>query len=159
MSPPISQSQMLTPSRPFAMRGQSPAGSSTGDSSSGLGAPFTPRDGSDLGINTGRKDRDGSDADSTLKARGRRSAVSFEDDMPRGRERVKNDAVDEGRRNQRRRNEAKAAIEVCVVVSFVSDVSRADGYLTISSGKLSMATNLSFIMALMTTLYHIMDNV
>ena len=159
MSPPISQSQMLTPSRPFAMRGQSPAGSSTGDSSSGLGAPFTPRDGSDLGINTGRKDRDGSDADSTLKARGRRSAVSFEDDMPRGRERVKNDAVDEGRRNQRRRNEAKAAIEVCVVVSFVSGVSRADGYLTISSGKLSMATNLSFIMALMTTLYHIMDNV
>jgi hypothetical protein len=116
------QSQMLTPSRPFAnntnssLRGQSPAGSSTGDSSSGFGAPFTPRDGSDLGVNTGR--RDGSDADSTLKARGanaRRSTVSFEDDPPRGRERAKNDAVDEERRNERRRSEAKAAIEVCVL--------------------------------------------
>jgi hypothetical protein len=56
------QSQMLMPSRPFAgnanssMRGQSPAGSSTGDSSSGRGAPFTPRDGSDLGVNTGRRE-------------------------------------------------------------------------------------------------------
>ncbi|OAX35404.1 hypothetical protein K503DRAFT_723070 [Rhizopogon vinicolor AM-OR11-026] len=117
-----SQSQMLTPSRPFAsntnssLRGQSPAGSSTGDSSSG--APFTPRDGSDLGVNTGR--RDGNDADSTLKARGknaRRSTVSFEDDPPRGREKVKNDAADEERRNERRRNEAKAAIELGKIVN------------------------------------------
>lgn len=127
MSATAPQSQMLMPSRPFAgntnssMRGQSPAGSSTGDSSSGRGAPFTPRDGSDLGVNTGR--RDGSDADSTLKARGanaRRSTVSFEDDPPqRGRERVKNDADDEGRRNERRRNEAKAAIEVRVFFLYV----------------------------------------
>ncbi|KAG2141009.1 hypothetical protein DEU56DRAFT_279785 [Suillus clintonianus] len=115
------QSQSLMPSRPFAsnssLRGESPAGSSTGDSSSGR-APFTPRDGSDIGVQTGR--RDGSEADLTLKARGanaKRSTVSFEDDPPRGRERVKNDADDEGRRNERRRTEAKAAIEVCVLVS------------------------------------------
>jgi len=68
-------------------------------------------------VNTGR--RDGSDADSTLKARGgnaKRSTVSFEDDPPRGRERVKNDVDDEERQNERRRNEAKAAIEVGVLV-------------------------------------------
>ncbi|EAU92436.2 hypothetical protein CC1G_00655 [Coprinopsis cinerea okayama7 len=42
------------PSRPFAVRRDSPA-SSTGDSSSGR-APLTPRDGSDIGINTRSKD-------------------------------------------------------------------------------------------------------
>lgn len=68
-------------------------------------------------MNTGR--RDGSDADSTLKARGanaKRSSVSFEDDPPRGRERVKNDA-DEEKRNERRRNEAKSAIEFGKIVN------------------------------------------
>lgn len=114
------QSQSLMPSRPFAsnssLRGESPAGSSTGDSSSGLGAPFTPRDGSDIGMNTGRRDE--SDVDLTLKARGpnaKQSTVSFKDDPPRGRERVKNDAVDEEKRNERRRSEARSAIEVCVL--------------------------------------------
>ncbi|KAG1886246.1 hypothetical protein F4604DRAFT_1725473 [Suillus subluteus] len=119
---PRSQSQSLMPSRPFAsnssLRGQSPAGSSTGDSSSGRGAPFTPHDGSDIGVNIGL--RDGSDADSTLKARGanaKRSSVSFGDDLPRGRERVKNDADDEEKRNERRRNEAKSAIEFGKIVN------------------------------------------
>ncbi|KAG0693718.1 hypothetical protein DFH29DRAFT_963297 [Suillus ampliporus] len=143
------QSQSLMPSRPFAsnssLRGESPAGSSTGDSSSGRGAPFTPRDGSDIGVQTGQ--RDASDADSTLKARGgnaKRSTVSFEDSSPRGRERMKNDADDEERRNERRRNEAKAAIEVGVLV-FV-DLSRPD--CGCSSGNLLMAVDPSCIMVL-----------
>lgn len=158
------QSQMLAPSRPFTLRGQSPAGSSTGDSSSGLGAPFTPRDGSDLGVNTGRKDRDRDNANSTLKARhanARQSTVSFEDDLPRGRERVKNDVVDEEKRNERRRNEAKAAIEVrVVVVVVVLFLEMVDLMLiTISSGKSSMAAGLSCITVLMMTSCHsIMDN-
>ncbi|KAG1779645.1 hypothetical protein EV702DRAFT_1195018 [Suillus placidus] len=116
------QSQSLMPSRPFAsnssLRGESPAGSSTGDSSSGRGAPFTPRDGSDIGVSIGQ--RDGSDADSTLKARGanaKRSTVSFEDDPRRGRERGKNDADDEEKRNERRRSEAKSAIEFGKIVN------------------------------------------
>ncbi|KAG2035711.1 hypothetical protein BDR03DRAFT_1093042 [Suillus americanus] len=117
-----SQTQSLMPSRPFAsnssLRGQSPAGSSTGDSSSGRGAPFTPHDGSDIGVSTGL--RDGSDADSTLRARGvnaKRSSVSFGNDPPRGRERMKNDADDEEKRNERRRNEAKSAIEFGKIVN------------------------------------------
>lgn len=116
-----SQLQSLMPSRPFASnnssRGESPTGSSTGDSSSGRGAPFTPRDGSDLGVNTGR--RDGNDGDSTLKARGvdaKQSAVSFGDDPRRGRERVKNDD-DEERRKERRRSEARSAIEFGKIVN------------------------------------------
>lgn len=67
-------------------------------------------------MNIGR--RDGSDAESTLKGREanlKRSTVSFEDVPPRGRERVKNDADDEEKRNERRRSEAKSAIEVCVL--------------------------------------------
>jgi serine/arginine repetitive matrix protein 2 len=46
-SPPVQQQQ---PQRPFATRRESPA-SSTGDSSSGR-APLTPRDGSDIGVET-----------------------------------------------------------------------------------------------------------
>ncbi|KAG2153574.1 uncharacterized protein EDB93DRAFT_1271415 [Suillus bovinus] len=123
-APQLSRSQLqsLMPSRPFASnsssRGKSPAGSSTGDSSSGLGAPFTPHDGSDIGVNTGRRDE--SDADLTLKARGanaKRSTVSFEDGPPRGRERVKNDADDAEKRNERRRSEARSAIEFGKIVN------------------------------------------
>jgi hypothetical protein len=40
--------------------------------------------------------------------------VRFEDVPPCGRERVKNDADDEEKRNERRRSEAKSAIEVRV---------------------------------------------
>lgn len=102
------------PQRPFAsnssLRGESPAGSSTGDSSSGR-APFTPRDGSDIGI---RSKDDASDVGSTLKARGhgKRPSVTFEDQVIRGRERAKTDVMNEQRTRERRRSEAKAALEV-----------------------------------------------
>ncbi|KAG1825257.1 hypothetical protein EV424DRAFT_1643501 [Suillus variegatus] len=105
------------PSMPASLRGDSPTGSSTGDSSSGLGAPFTPRDGSDIGMHAGRRDE--SDVDSALKARGpnaKQSTVSFKDDPPRGRERVKNDAADEEKWNERRRSEARSAIEFGKIV-------------------------------------------
>lgn len=109
----------LMPQRPFAssrsIRGESPAGSSTGDSSSGR-APFTPRDGSDIGA---RSKDDASDVGSTLKARGhaKKPSVTFEDTQPiRGRERAKTDLTDEQRTRERRRSEAKAAIEVCLTL-------------------------------------------
>ncbi|KAG1738656.1 uncharacterized protein EDB91DRAFT_1203286 [Suillus paluster] len=142
------QSQSLMPSRPFAsnssMRGESPAGSSTGDSSSGRGAPFTPRDGSDIGVQTGR--RDVSDPDSTLKARGangKRSTVSFEDSSPRGRERAKNDGDDEVRRNERRRNEAKAAIELGKLVNSRGPIvhNGSDDDLVLQHGQQRMSIN------------------
>ena len=109
------------PQRPFAsnraIRGESPAGSSTGDSSSGR-APFTPRDGSDIGA---RSKDDAGDMDSTLKARGhaRRPSVTFEASQPvRGRERAKTDLTSEQRTRERRRSEAKAALEVRLTLSF-----------------------------------------
>lgn len=105
----------LKPQRPFASNssilGESPAGSSTGDSSSGR-APFTPRDGSDIGV---RSKDNASDVGSTVKARGhaKKQSVTFEDAQPaRGRERAKTDLTDEQRTRERRRSEAKAAIEV-----------------------------------------------
>ncbi|KAI6015637.1 hypothetical protein EDC04DRAFT_2752210 [Pisolithus marmoratus] len=107
----------LMPQRPFAgnnsARGDSPAPSSTGESSSG-GPPFTPRDGSEIGVRTREN---GSDVGSTLKARThmRKSSVTFEDvpekGRERGRERAKSGAAEEERRRERRRSEAKAAIE------------------------------------------------
>jgi hypothetical protein len=110
----------LMPQRPFAsnrsIRGESPAGSSTGDSSSGR-APFTPRDGSDIGV---RSKDDASDVGSTLKARGhaKKQSVTFEDSQPlRGRERGKTDLTPEQRTRDRRRSEAKAAIEVGLTFS------------------------------------------
>lgn len=108
------------PQRPFAsnrsIRGESPAGSSTGDSSSGR-APFTPRDGSDIGV---RSKDDASDVGSTLKARGhaKKPSVTFEDSQPiRGRERAKTDLTSDQRTRERRRSEAKAAIEVGLTFS------------------------------------------
>ena len=110
----------VMPQRPFAnnrsIRGGSPAGSSTGDSSSGR-APFTPRDGSDIGV---RSRDDVSDVGSTLKARGhaKKPSVTFEDSQPiRGRERAKTDLTSEQRTRERRRSEAKAAIEVGLTFS------------------------------------------
>ncbi|KAG8219314.1 hypothetical protein J3R82DRAFT_195 [Butyriboletus roseoflavus] len=111
----------LMPQRPFASNGsilgESPAGSSTGDSSSGR-APFTPRDGSDIGVRS--KDDAGDDVGSTLKARGhaKKSSVTFEDPQPiHGRERAKTDLTDEQRTRERRRSEAKAAIELGKIVN------------------------------------------
>ncbi|KAI6133715.1 hypothetical protein EV401DRAFT_1912920 [Pisolithus croceorrhizus] len=107
----------LVPQRPFvansSVRGDSPAPSSTGESSSG-GPPFTPRDGSEIGV---RSRENGSDVGSTLKARTHmgKSSVTFEDTpekgRERGRERAKSEAAEEERRRERRRSEAKAAIE------------------------------------------------
>lgn len=119
----------IVPAKPFAMRRDSPA-SSTGDSSSGR-APLTPRDGSDLGsktVSSNRKDEwssgvSGLSVASTkgaMRPRGangpnkhmQRRSVSFNDDV----EDEKNDKegkIDaETRRKERRRGEAKAAIEV-----------------------------------------------
>ena len=123
------------PVKPFAMRRDSPA-SSTGDSSSGR-APLTPRDGSDLGsktVSSDRKERkdewssgvSGLSVASTkggMRPRGangpnkhmQRRSVSFNDDVENEESRKndvegKNDA--ETRRKERRRGEAKAAIEV-----------------------------------------------
>ena len=103
--------QSSMPQRPFAsnssVAGESPAGSSTGDSSSGR-SPFTPRDGSDIGM---RSKDDASDPGSTLKARHvKKHSVTFEDQV-RGRERAKS-VTGEQRTRERRRSEAKAALEV-----------------------------------------------
>ncbi|KAI6012682.1 hypothetical protein F5J12DRAFT_819692 [Pisolithus orientalis] len=113
----LSYGSQLMPQRPFvgnsSARGDSPAPSSTGESSSG-GPPFTPRDGSEIGV---RLPESGSDVGSTLKARAhiRKSSVTFEDipekGRERGRERAKSEAAEEERRRERRRSEAKAAIE------------------------------------------------
>ena len=95
------------PMRPFARR-DSPA-SSTGDSSSGR-APLTPRDGSDT-----RSIHSRPSAMSTRRRRpgvhARNASVTFEDD--KGEDKQKdNAATDEIRRKERRRSEARAAIEV-----------------------------------------------
>ncbi|KAG6380669.1 hypothetical protein JVT61DRAFT_5040 [Boletus reticuloceps] len=109
----------LMPRRPFAtnrsVRGGSPAGSSTGDSSSGR-APFTPRDGSDIGV---RSKDEASDVSSTLKARGhaKQPSVTFEDPPRISRERAKAGLTDEQRTRERRRGEAKAAIELGKIVN------------------------------------------
>ncbi|KAG9313870.1 hypothetical protein JVU11DRAFT_4638 [Chiua virens] len=109
------------PQRPFAstnsIRGESPAGSSTGDSSSGR-APFTPRDGSDIGV---RSKDDPSDVGSTLKARGhaKKPSVTFEDQPVRGRERAKTELTSEEKTRERRRSEAKAALEVGIMFLYV----------------------------------------
>lgn len=101
-----SMSSLQQPSKPFAVseRGNSPA-SSTGDSSSGR-TPLTPADGSDLSINDSRS------AVSARKGHRRGPSVTFEDkEKDRGRPGPKT-GNDEERRKERRRSEAKAAIEV-----------------------------------------------
>ncbi|KAJ7572006.1 hypothetical protein C8J56DRAFT_85569 [Mycena floridula] len=107
------------PMKPFATPRDSPA-SSTGDSSSGR-APFTPRDGSDIGSgSSGRKDEEDkwSGGATGLLSPGKhnkRRSVSFEQDAPLVTGKPKPD--DESRRRDRRRNEAKAAIELGNVIN------------------------------------------
>ncbi len=125
------------PVKPFAGRRDSPA-SSTGGSSSGR-VPLTPRDGSDIGVGSprtadsgGKKKEEWSSGVSGLgtastksgggRHAGRRS-VSFDDDTKdegysgaglggrKSKEVLSDDP--ETRRRERRRSEAKAAIEVC----------------------------------------------
>ncbi|KAF9488209.1 hypothetical protein BDN71DRAFT_1594076 [Pleurotus eryngii] len=125
------------PTKPFAKRIESPA-SSTGDSSSGR-APLTPRDGSEVGNlnpattgrNGGRKEEWGSGV-SGLGLNGgkghmKRQSVTFEDQSDvggktgkggkNGKEKSSESPPnEEQRRKERRRSEAKAAIEVCLIV-------------------------------------------
>lgn len=110
-------SPVAPPTRPFARR-ESPA-SSTGDSSSGK-APLTPRDGSDT-----RSVYTGGSAISVNRRRpgthGRKPSVTFEDEkegVGKGKQRD-SVATDEARRRDRRRSEAKAAIEVWDLGDFI----------------------------------------
>ena len=93
------------PLRPFARR-DSPA-SSTGDSSSGR-APLTPRDGSDTRSTYSRPSAMSANRGGA-GARRRKPSVTFEDDKDK--ERV-GATTDEIRRKERRRSEARAALEV-----------------------------------------------
>lgn len=123
-----------TPPKPFATPRESPA-SSTGDSSSGR-APLTPRDGSDIGSgsasNSGVRVRsdDGSKHEkqwsggvSGLGLHGahvKRRSVSFDEEAAKsvngGKGKGKETPMDgETRRRERRRSEAKAAIEVGIL--------------------------------------------
>ncbi|KAI0082132.1 hypothetical protein K474DRAFT_1703150 [Panus rudis PR-1116 ss-1] len=131
-----SPSSGLPPPKPFAEshgRGNSPS-SSTGDSSSGR-TPLTPADGSEVGY--GRKDKPWDSSLSTVSGtnnttsilvgkRGHRksSSVTFDEterDRGRstGRDRsTKEDAADEEqKRKERRRSEAKAAVELGNIVN------------------------------------------
>ncbi|KAI5836041.1 hypothetical protein K523DRAFT_117788 [Schizophyllum commune Tattone D] len=117
-APPVA----FPPRKPFASssRTESPA-SSTGDSSSGI-APLTPQDGSDVSSGiapaTGRSSQGWGSGVSGLgmgpaKGKHKKSrSVSFESDIQDRNELQQNTQTDDLRRNERRRNEAKAAIEV-----------------------------------------------
>ena len=112
------------PAKPFAERRRESPASSTGDSSSGR-APLTPRDGSDLSgagvpatVTPGDKEKDGGWGSGVSglgvgkgkgKGHGKRLSVNFEEDV--GKKASRDDS--EMRRRERRRSEAKAAIEVC----------------------------------------------
>jgi len=123
------------PQRPFAMRDNSPS-SSTGDSSSGR-LPITPRDGSEIGSELGRGVRgkqkpshtselsrtenngllSASNSEMGLKAKklAHRKSASYDDSTLKGAMRGGSgvsSAIDEERRRERRRSEAKNAIEV-----------------------------------------------
>ncbi|KAF8580117.1 hypothetical protein K439DRAFT_328331 [Ramaria rubella] len=103
-------STVSPPLRPFARR-ESPA-SSTGDSSSGK-APLTPRDGSSTysgpsAVNTNRRPG----------THGRKPSITFEDEQDgNGKEKQNDTNADEARRKERRRSEARAAIELGNVVN------------------------------------------
>ncbi|TFK56430.1 hypothetical protein OE88DRAFT_1640383 [Heliocybe sulcata] len=140
------------PRKPFAehsngsrgLRGNSPA-SSTGDSSSGR-APYTPRDGSDYGNERSWDNMSVSNASSTANTAPRRghrksSSVTFEDDViklkDQERERGRSGAVPkervelspkqaEQKRKERRRSEAKAAIELGNLVNGRGPVDNED---------------------------------
>ncbi|GJE89642.1 hypothetical protein PsYK624_057460 [Phanerochaete sordida] len=133
-----SMSSLQQPSKPFAVteRGNSPA-SSTGDSSSGR-TPLTPADGSDLGVRQNRS------AVGARKGHRRGPSVTFEDeDNERGRPGAKT-ANDEERRKERRRSEAKAAIELGKVVNgkiTLEDDDEEDMPLNSLGPRMSMAAN------------------
>ncbi|PSS31008.1 hypothetical protein PHLCEN_2v2454 [Hermanssonia centrifuga] len=110
-----SPSSGVPPPKPFAVseRGNSPA-SSTGDSSSGR-TPLTPADGSDYGYPDSRS---APSAMGAKKGHRRGPSVTFDDEPDnRGRPPAKSGETNEERRNERRRSEAKAAIELGHVVN------------------------------------------
>ncbi|KAJ3853953.1 hypothetical protein EV368DRAFT_63678 [Lentinula lateritia] len=117
--PPPMTSSFPAPSKPFAS--QSPA-SSTGDSSSGRGAPITPRDGSDIGDGMGnalsKEEQWGSGVSglSFATKHGRKRSIAFDEDTGnegKGKNKSKETPEDgEARRKDRRRSEARAAIEL-----------------------------------------------
>ncbi|KAF9069306.1 hypothetical protein BDP27DRAFT_1363435 [Rhodocollybia butyracea] len=107
------------PIKPFA-KSQSPA-SSTGGSSSANGAPNTPRDGSDIGDSIAHKpfqeEKWGSGVSglSFGAKHSRRKSIAFEDEVGSVAGNGKNKETPrdgEARRKERRRSEARAAIEL-----------------------------------------------
>ncbi|KAG6811384.1 hypothetical protein H0H92_007671 [Tricholoma furcatifolium] len=134
----------VPPNRPFASgRRESPAGSSTGDSSSGR-VPVTPRDGSDVGAASASASASSSSGLGVGSRHIKRRSVSFEDDLKdlqpvgkggRGAERGRASTAGgagagvggtaaqvtsehgEAKRKERRRSEAKAAIELGNVIN------------------------------------------
>ena len=119
------QQKFHAPERPFAARRNSPA-SSTGDSSSGR-VPLTPRDGSEVGVQD-RKRHEWSGGVNGLSVKHKRRSVSFEEENldsgiahSKGKEHTPSNAANddedrEARRKERRRSEARAAIEVCLLL-------------------------------------------
>ncbi|KAI0027756.1 hypothetical protein K488DRAFT_74296 [Vararia minispora EC-137] len=96
------------PLRPFAMRDYSPASSTGGSTSSRM--PATPRDGSELGVP--RESREQRAAEARRLGHKKRASVSFADeDGGEGAAEV------EQRRRERRRSEARAAIELGNVIN------------------------------------------
>ncbi|KIY50517.1 hypothetical protein FISHEDRAFT_71562 [Fistulina hepatica ATCC 64428] len=124
VSPP-----QVAPFKPFATRMESPA-SSTGDSSSGR-APLTPRDGSDVGSDnrtngssqpkgTWGSGVSGLGMNGPRSNYGRRSVTFSVDDDAKIKSNGKSTfspRKEEQRRNERRRTEAKAAIELGNVIN------------------------------------------
>ena len=109
--------------KPFARaeRRESPA-SSTGDSSSGR-IPLTPRDGSELGSRSPEANRPPRGLRPAKDARAKRRSLSADKDAEYGRSAeggISRDretlAESESRRRDRRRTEARAAIEVSFVL-------------------------------------------
>ncbi|GJJ13261.1 hypothetical protein Clacol_007512 [Clathrus columnatus] len=117
-------SVVVPPMRPFVRR-DSPTASSTGDSSSGK-VPLTPKEEDDIRRSVRPPSALASSKDYTRPTHGRKSSVTFEDDvsfMDNGTRPVhvktaENDsAAGEAKRRERRRSEARAAIELGKVVN------------------------------------------
>ncbi|KAF9535694.1 hypothetical protein CPB83DRAFT_888376 [Crepidotus variabilis] len=145
--PPQPIKPFQLPERPFiSARRDSPA-SSTGDSSSGR-TPYTPADGSDLGLQDDKKSRlkqdqwsGGASGLGIKRHTPNRRSVSFEDEPPlkpptkshiregarNGSEGVDSNDEREQRRRERRRSEAKAAIELGKVINGPGPVLDDDG--------------------------------
>lgn len=124
------QRGMTAPQKPFAAvlgtRGYSPA-SSTEDSSSGR-TPVTPGEGSDISYGRGESMEKGVLLRDAKRAHRKSASVTFDaPEKERGRAGLRDDArsvnpgpdLDEVRRKERRRSEAKAAIEVCPFFSLL----------------------------------------